>query len=113
MKLRELNAKFVRITLNADRTDITCQTEVDNIADADGVWFQCPQCRNTDGHYVLCLFRNRGIPDNVEPGPGRWTPTGTGLDDLTFVPGDPPMAKSVFLNKTCGWHGFVQGGDAT
>lgn len=32
------------------------------------------------------------MPDDLSPGPGRWNPQGTGLDDLTFV---GPGAYSV------------------
>lgn len=63
-------------------------------------------------HYVLCWFRGR-VPDTTEPRPGRWTPAGTGLEDLTFNPGEPPMMVSVKLLGGCGWHGLVVNGDAS
>ncbi len=53
-------------------------------------------------------------PDDLDP-KGRWTPSGTGLDDLTFVPGNPARAVSVLLTNPdgCGWHGYIRDGEAT
>lgn len=90
--------------------------EVDALDQADGVWFLCPKCYVDNGgpvgtHAVLCWFVGR-VPDDVDPKPGRWTPTGTGLSDLTFVP-SPGRSHSVLLMAGCGWHGFVTNGDAT
>lgn len=92
--------------------------KVDTLAEAQGVMFQCPKCSDGkergDGfmvgvHYVICWFRDK-VPATATPGPGRWNPSGVGLDDLTFV---GPGATSVLLTSGCGWHGFVQNGDAT
>lgn len=121
MKLRDLNAKFLKVISPSSHQ------YVDTLGEADGVMFQCPLCAQgkepfeEDGergfrgaHYVMCWFRHRpNVPDDLEPGPGRWTPQGTGIYDLTFVPGNPPMACSVLLTGGCGWHGFVSNGDAT
>jgi hypothetical protein len=100
VKLAELDARFVRH--EADRLPF-----VDTLAEAQGVWFMCPECQH---HYVLCWFRGRGVPDDATPGPGRWDPTGTGLHDLTLSP-------SVLLPSKepgeCNWHGWVKNGDAT
>jgi hypothetical protein len=75
------------------------------LAEAEGVIFQCPLCVNTGGHYVQCWFAGK-VPDGLTPGPGRWTPTGTGIDDLTLNP-------SVHLSgEGCGWHGWVKNGEA-
>jgi len=89
---------------------------VDQIADADGVWFLCPKCYAANGgpmgtHAVLCWFVGR-VPDDAEPKPGRWTPSGTGLGDLTFVPSEG-RTPSVALLAGCSWHGHVKHGDAT
>ena len=89
--------------------------DVAALADADGVWFLCPKCyAQNDGcvgtHAVICWFVGR-VPDDVEPKPGRWTPTGTDLTDLTFVP-SAGRTQSVLLTAGCGWHGFVVNGDA-
>lgn len=97
---------------------------VDTLAVADGVIFQCPLCAQKcepgveDGrryyrgaHSVICWFLGK-VPDGVSPGPGRWTPRGTGLEDLTFV--QPPDSVSVFLTGPgCGWHGHIRNGEAT
>ncbi len=84
-----------------------------SFTDAMGVQFLCPKCfwKNngpSGTHSIICWFRDRGVPDDLSPGPGRWNPTGTGLDDLTFVPGgEPAQACSI---QTHDWHGFVRDG---
>jgi hypothetical protein len=88
-----------------------------SLAEADGIMFLCPKCYAANGssrgtHRVLCWFRGK-VPDTLDPKPGRWTPSGTGLSDLTFIPGAPPMAVSVLLTSGCGWHGHIVNGDAT
>lgn len=87
---------------------------VNALAEADGVGFLCPKCFAANGgaigtHQVICWFEGK-VPDDAFPGPGRWNPTGTGLDDLTFVPGK--RSQSVALIGGCAWHGFVANGDA-
>ncbi len=89
--------------------------DVDTLADADGVWFLCPKCFAANGgregtHGVICWFVGK-VPDDVAPKPGRWTPTGSGLHDLTFVP-SAGRTQSVLLTAGCQWHGFVVNGDA-
>jgi len=114
VKLRELEAEFLRYT----GTGTHLRGEVP-LAEADGILFLCPKCYAANGgqrpgvHSVICWFRGR-VPDDALPGPGRWTPSGTGLDDLTFIPGDPPRACSVLLTGGgCDWHGFVTNGEAS
>lgn len=91
---------------------------VAGLAEAQGVQFLCPKCFASNAgrvgtHMVRCWFRGRGVSDDEFPKPGRWTPAGSGLDDLTFVPGEPAMPVSVLLTGGgCGWHGFVVRGDA-
>lgn len=90
--------------------------EVESLCEAQGIQFLCPKCYlDNNGaagtHLVCCWFRNREVPDNVPPGPGRWTPHGDSIDNLTFVPGEPPMAVSVLLNNACGWHGYITDGN--
>jgi hypothetical protein len=116
VRLRALEAAFLRYVSNR-RTGGTYYQRVENLVQADGVMFVCPKCyaalgRREGAHSVICWFVGK-VPDHVTPGPGRWTPAGTGLDDLTFVPGSPPRAISVLLTAGCGWHGFVVSGDAT
>ena len=111
MRLRDLEAEF----LEYQHTHSFRRIEL--FSDADGIVFLCPKCyadraSNVGVHSVICWFRGH-VPDEAFPAPGRWTPAGTGLDDLTFVPGDPPMATSVLLTGGCRWHGFVTNGDAT
>jgi hypothetical protein len=89
---------------------------VDTIAEADGVWFLCPKCFVANGgpvgtHGVICWFVGK-VPDDIDPKPGRWTPTGTGLHDLTFVP-SAGRSSSVLLTGGCGWHGIVSAGVAS
>ena len=89
---------------------------VETRAEADGVMFLCPKCFTTNAgpvgtHRVICWFVGR-VPDDVDPKPGRWTPTGTSLADLTFVPSEG-RTQSVLLTGGCGWHGFVVNGDAS
>lgn len=136
--LRELNAFFVRREerietfsrvrpevwavkqqgpwVDGDFHDVTgprvYHVHVDTLAEADGVWFDCPKCHAAGStHGVLCWFVGK-VPDEEHPRPGRWIPSGTSLDDLTFV---GPGAASVFLTGPAGclWHGLVQGGRAT
>lgn len=89
---------------------------VDALAEADGVWFLCPKCFVTNGgsvgtHAVICWFVGK-VSDDVDPKPGRWTPTGTSLHDLTFVP-SVGRSHSVLLTGECAWHGFVVAGCAS
>lgn len=99
MKLSELEPNFVSI-VDPGRT----YQNVEAIEHAHGVMFTCPLCT---GHMVLCWFRDRGVPDDETPRPGRWAASGTGLSDLTLSP-------SVHLSGPgCGWHGFVTNGEVT
>ena len=91
------------------------QTDVATLAEADGIRFLCPKCYQVNGgnagtHPVVCWFEGK-VPDDAAPRPGRWKPVGTGIEDLTFVPG--AKSNSVLLLGGCAWHGFVTNGDAT
>jgi hypothetical protein len=88
---------------------------VDTLAEAEGVWFLCPLCFVNHGgpqgtHAVCCWFVGK-VPDDLDPKPGRWTPQGTGLHDLTFVPSEG-RTQSVALTGGCSWHGYVVNGSA-
>lgn len=72
------------------------------IANAQGVMFECPTCGR---HSILVWFKDRGVPDSAEPGPGRWTVSGTGFSDLTLHP-------SINADKEH-WHGWIKNGDVT
>ena len=109
-KLRDLEGTFLKLD-----PDGSFQM-TDEFDGADGVEFLCPKCFAANGgrvgtHAVICWFAGR-VPDDLNPKPGRWTPSGTTLDDLTFVPGNPPRSVSVLLTSGCGWHGFVKNGGA-
>lgn len=90
---------------------------VDSLVVAHGITFLCPKCyhanKGSEGtHRVTCWFEG-AVPDDVNPGPGRWTPAGNGIADLTFVPGETRKATSVQLRGGCNWHGHIIGGCAT
>jgi len=109
MRLHNLEAHFVARTDKGHRW-------VGAMAEAQGLWFLCPKCFITNGgkigtHGVLCWFVGH-VPDDLHPGPGRWTPAGSGLEDLSFVPGKPPRSHSVLLTSGCAWHGYIQDGAA-
>jgi hypothetical protein len=116
VKLRDLDGSFIK--LDAARTGGSF-TRVEAMAGSDGVMFLCPLCfganlaKHGDGRYgthgVICWWV--GVPDGIDPKPGRWTAAGSGLDDLTFVP-SPGRSPSVALLSGCMWHGFVTNGSA-
>lgn len=116
MKLIDLDGHFLKV-ISPGREYL----RVDSLTEADGVCFQCPLCAQgkeqgeEDGrrfvrgaHYVICWFVGK-VSDDENPKPGRWNPSGSGLDDLTFI---GPGATSVLLTSGCCWHGFVKNGDA-
>lgn len=109
--LRELEAEFVKL----DSIDPKVYGRVLSLAEADGLLFMCPKCFTENKgkvgtHWVLCWFVGK-VPDDLDPKPGRWTPAGTSLDDLSFVPGSG-RSHSVLLQSGCAWHGFLTNGRA-
>lgn len=115
MRLRDLDGSFVGRAVIVDG-DVKEYELVATLAEAQGVRFLCPKCHAALGgavgcHAVLCWFEDRGIPDTAKPKPGRWNPVGSGLDDLTFVPGR--KSNSVLITEGCLWHGFVTNGEAS
>ena len=106
MRLIELEPQFVKLLpTNAHR-------HVATLAEADGIYFLCPKCfekigSNVGCHQMLCWFRNK-VPDSLRPGPGRWTPCGTGYNDLSFVAGEPPQLFSVQAGE-CGHYHLENG----
>jgi hypothetical protein len=117
MKLRDLDATFC---MNANPAT-GGYSETQDIAHAQGVLFQCPACAQgkelvdadhgraaVGAHYVLCWFKGC-VPDSMYPGPGRWTPSGTGIDDLTL---NPSVNLDVKPDSGCKWHGWVRNGEA-
>lgn len=113
--LSQLEAKFIRYER---RDGHEFFIDVETIAEAQGVEFLCPKCFSTNNgpigtHMVVCWSRSRGVPDDVEPRPGRWALSGTGIADLTLNADPPGTARSIQLTSGCGWHGFINSGRAT
>lgn len=115
MRLSQLEPQFLKVVQEVPQQ--IWRRDVHNLSDADGIMFLCPKCfQENNGpigtHRVVCWFRGK-VSDEIEPKPGRWTPQGTGIEDLTFIPGNPPMLVSVLFKSGCGWHGLIQNGEAT
>lgn len=138
MKLSSLNPQFYRYDRRMTDVELCvgdqatwrergCPTEkkkelrdyripVNNIEEAQCVWFQCPKCVREKGtvvgcHFVEVTFADRG----VLPGQGiknksgediRWNISGTNYNDLTVTP-------SVLIQGGCGWHGFITAGEVS
>lgn len=100
MNLIELQPEFIKY----NGTDsITPGVYLDS---AQGIQFYCPK-KECD-HMIQISFADRGVTEeqgskNDEGKPSRWKVSGTSFNNLTLTP-------SIFLNKTCGWHGFVTDG---
>lgn len=101
MKLTELEPQFTQIVSPGHFQDVA------TLEEAQGVMFECPKCGK---HSVLAWFRDRGVPADEVPGPGRWVASGSGYADLTLSP-------SINLENPqhigCEWHGFITSGEAT
>jgi len=125
MKLAELEPQFLRHEeklekrmyqtkdgRTEEREELqTYHVYEDELSKAQGIMFLCPECfKKNNGpvgtHSVICWFRDRGVPADAFPLPGRWVVTGTTYEDLTLSP-------SVLLTDGCRWHGFVTGGMIT
>lgn len=112
MRLTDLKPEWVR------DSDIPGELHRDSeltIDSAQGILFLDPVEFAKNGgpvgtSSVLAWFRGRGVPDGKDPGPGRWTVSGTGFEDLTLNPS---------IDLTCGgkhpgrWHGWVKNGKVT
>lgn len=81
------------------------------LAEAQGVIFDCPVCKNP-GHSIQVAFRDRGVLDHhgtrgKDGQPTRWqVVAGTGFEDLTLSP-------SIDLTpwKPSCWHGHITNGE--
>lgn len=117
--LRDLEAMFLTVIPPEESTykrggwKIEHQREL--TPQMQGIWFTCPCHYAANGmsdigvHKILCWFRDRGVPDDLSPGPGRWTPVGNTIDDLSFDYGQPAHPKSV--QADC--HFFIKNGHAS
>ncbi len=77
--------------------------KVDNLAEADGVFFECP----VDGHAILVWFADRpAVPPDLRP-LYRWRASGTSLANLTLDP-----SVNLEGHSPCNWHGWVKNGEA-
>jgi hypothetical protein len=92
---------------------------VNNLAEAQGIFFLCPACFRILGgsegcHGLLIPFEGRGAP-----GGALWTVLGTSLADLTLTPSVlifaiPETEETVpeWRGKMCrGWHGWIRVGE--
>lgn len=109
MKLADLAPQFIRYGRNEAGNEKWIHVE--NLADAQGIYFTCPVC--ADGHMVGITFRDRGVPDDLgsvgeDNKPTRWAVQGTGVADLTLSP-----SIDLTRRKACTWHGFVTAGSIT
>jgi len=109
MTLLDLEAFFVKA-----KDENSVWTRAVSFAEAQGVEFLCPRCFETNHgpvgtHMILCWFDGK-VPADRVPGPGRWTPAGTGLDDLTLnAPACSPN-RSVQITSGCLAHFHVTNG---
>jgi Family of unknown function (DUF6527) len=99
MKLTEFSPQLVK-RLHDDSLQ-----DVDSLAEASGLMLDCPVCAGSKAHSVLVYFRDRGVPAEAKPGPGRWSVAGSTFEDLTLTP-------SVDCGSGC-WHGFITKGEVT
>ncbi len=110
LPLSHLQAEFLCKTAGGHKTHPT-------IEGADGISFLCPRCFTDNGgavgtHTIICWFEGR-VPDDLLPGPGRWQPQGSSLEDVSFVPTKRTSATSVKLMGGCNFHGHVIRGHVT
>ncbi|EKD22712.1 MAG: hypothetical protein ACD_84C00001G0004 [uncultured bacterium] len=132
MRLSELKPQFIRYevgiaskhhgrklddgTIQWGGFPVDMKRHVDDIADAQGVYFLCPKCfiKNNGPkgtHICEVTFRNKGVLDNqgthnTNGIPVRWNVTGNDFNDITTTP-------SVLIQSGCGWHGFITNGEVT
>jgi len=104
MRLTDLDPRWMRFSESTWFEDGDGTLTINT---AHGIAFLCPRCFQKNGgavgtETILCWFRDRGVPADEIPGPGRWSPAGTGFADLTLTP-------SVNVSNEH-WHGFITGG---
>lgn len=116
------HGKFTKPGVDPKRTDLTdadfeerdyiadVHRHVDTLAEAHGIWFDCPECWRKNGgpvgtHGVCIWFTGSPVPPHLGLNNAgqtvRWTVAGgTGLNNLSLTP-------SILLQGGCNWHGFV------
>lgn len=109
MRLGDLEARFIVHTPTTD--DSGGWREVEAYLGSHGVSFLCPKCFRDNGgpvgtHMMVCWFVGM-VPDHITPKPGRWVPSGSGIEDLTFI---GPGAASVAISGGCNAHFHVKRG---
>lgn len=104
MRLNELSPQFLKCEDSRSWRCVAMRSE------ADGIKFLCPKCFAANGgpvgtHSVICW--QPSVPEEVRPGPGRWTMQGDSYDELTLVAG----SSSIKLESGCMAHFFVTKGE--
>lgn len=99
-RLVDLDPEFIRYGEKLIAT-------VGSLAEAQGLWFECPKCPN--GHFIAVTLADRGVGDEYgthdrSGKPSRWTASGVDFSDLTLKPS---------VDSGCGWHGWITNGEAT
>ena len=107
MRLVDLDPQFVTLPAPGRLHDAA------TLAEAQGVLFLCPKCFAANNgpvgtHSLLVWFRDRGVPPEETPGPGRWVASGTGYADLTL---SPSINLETPDGQGCQWHGFITNGE--
>jgi len=99
MMLRELEGQLMKRSDNGNAQD------VESVAEADFLQLLCPGCFALNGGAVGTHRVN--LPFN------KWSPEGTTLDDLTFVP-RKVGGTSVLIHPGSDeqWHGWILDGQA-
>ena len=106
MKLTELEPIFLKWISESE------SMQVDDIQDADGIQFCCPECFIKKGNSIIgvhsCICWKPNIDQNTHPIPGRWNFVGTNYSDLTLVAG----SSSILLKDSpCKAHFFIRNGE--
>ena len=82
---------------------------VESLAEADGILFTCPDCGK---HQVICWQPQ--VPQKMTPGPGRWSMTGTGVNDLTLTAGSSSIQLGYDIEEkdvNCKAHFWITNGE--
>jgi len=87
MRLSELNPTFIKVT----DPELNLQENTDNIEEANGITFDCPQCTKK----ILCWQ-----PKTL------WRFKGSGYNDLTLKAETP-----IYIECGCGYHFTINDGE--